>query len=86
MIVGSYILSKPGETLKALGRPVKVVGVLDRTGMGFDTSIFMTQSTALHMMQAAHNISRQKLRQLDSSVMVKVPEDQDVDVATLTAF
>ncbi len=82
VIVGSYILSKPGETLKFFGRPVKVVGVLDRTGMGFDTSIFMTQSTALHMMQAAHKIKPFPSEPSDSwisSVMVKVPKDQDVD-------
>ena len=82
VIVGSYILSKPGEALTFFGRQVKVVAVLDRTGMGFDTTVFMNRATALHMMKEAHKLKPFPSEPSDrwvSVVMVKVPKEQNVD-------
>lgn len=46
IMVGSSVDAVAGGSLKFFEREYKVVATLERTGMGFDTSVFMTMETA----------------------------------------
>lgn len=49
VVIGSLILAEPGDEVFFYGQPFRVAAKLDETGMGFDSSIFMTMTTAQHM-------------------------------------
>jgi putative ABC transport system permease protein len=46
VVVGSDVNRKSGDDITFFGRAYRVAGKLDRTGMGFDTSIFLSMETA----------------------------------------
>lgn len=85
IVVGSSINAEAGQKLKFFDQTYLVAARLDKTGMGFDTSVFMNLSTAR---QAAHESERLQAHpvaedaDLISSVMVKIKSGYDVkDVA-----
>jgi len=45
VVVGSEIYRKTGDTMLIFGRDYRVAAKLDKTGMGFDTSVFMNMET-----------------------------------------
>ncbi|HBU12314.1 MAG TPA: hypothetical protein DEB31_06165 [Clostridiales bacterium] len=49
VVVGSLILAEPGDEVIFYGQPYTVAAKLDETGMGFDSSVFMTKQTARDM-------------------------------------
>ena len=42
VLVGSSVVAEPGETLQFYSTDFQVAGKLERTGMGYDSSVFMT--------------------------------------------
>lgn len=42
IVVGSSIFAKPGQSIKFFNEEFKVAAKMDRTGMGFDSSVFFT--------------------------------------------
>jgi putative ABC transport system permease protein len=83
VVAGSMIVPKESERVLLFGKPYTVAAKMDRTGMGFDTSVFMT-------IDAAHSLAREaKLvtgdpdaaREYVSSVMVKAREGFSVKEA-----
>jgi putative ABC transport system permease protein len=46
VVVGSSVNRKAGDDITFFGRSYKVAGRLDKTGIGFDTSIFLNMDTA----------------------------------------
>ena len=46
VVVGSLVNRKRGDDITFFGRTYRVAGRLDKTGMGFDTSIFLNMDTA----------------------------------------
>jgi len=78
-VIGDLILAEPGDTIWFYGQPFRVVEKLDKTGMGFDSSVFMTMDAAQNMIAnsiqtAAHPAGgRGKI----SSVMIKLLQDAD---------
>ncbi|MDR3255000.1 MAG: ABC transporter permease [Synergistaceae bacterium] len=46
VVVGSGVNRKSGDEIQFFGRLYRVAGKLDKTGMGFDTSIFMNMETS----------------------------------------
>ena len=49
VVTGSRVNATFGNQVWFFGQPFKVVATLDDTGMGFDSSVFMTLETAQHM-------------------------------------
>ncbi|MEY8352694.1 FtsX-like permease family protein [Lachnospiraceae bacterium 54-53] len=80
IIIGSSINGQVGKKLKFFNQTYLIAGRLEKTGMGFDTSIFMNLDTAK---QAAKASERQKAHpaaedaDLISSVMVKIEDGYD---------
>jgi putative ABC transport system permease protein len=46
VVVGSLVNRKKGDDITFFGQTYRVAGRLDKTGMGFDTSIFLNMNTA----------------------------------------
>ncbi len=80
VIVGSMVVGEPGQVLKFFGKPFKVVGKLEKTGMGFDASVFMTQETARKLAIDAERKKKHPLSEdgsLVSVIMIKLEPGYD---------
>lgn len=85
ILVGSNISAEAGQKLKFYDRNFLVTARLEKTGMGFDTSVFMNFSTAKKLAKESERIQSHPVAEDDnliSSVMVKIENGYDVkDVA-----
>jgi putative ABC transport system permease protein len=85
IVVGSSINAKAGQKLKFFGRTFPVAARLDKTGMGFDTSVFMNLVTATQVARESERLQAHPVAEngdLISSVTVKIKDGYDVkDVA-----
>jgi putative ABC transport system permease protein len=53
VVIGSRVNATFGYKIWLFGQPLKVAAKLDDTGMGFDSSVFMTLETAQHMIETS---------------------------------
>ncbi len=86
VVIGSLVLAEPGDEVFFYGQPFRVVAKLDETGMGFDSSIFMTMNTAQHMIDLSGKKAVHPAGSGDglvSSVLVRL--DANVDVPSVAA-
>lgn len=80
VVTGSHVNTPVGEQVWFFGQPLKVMATLDDSGMGFDSSIFMTLQTAQHMIElsgqtAIHPAGTGKEKA--SAVFIKLTNDAD---------
>jgi len=83
VVVGSKIDGEKGSHITFFGKRYRIAMRLDRTGMGFDTSVFMRLDTARNMirkLEIAPLFEVKNLDQVVSSVMVKARHGQDARV------
>ncbi len=83
IIVGNMIEAAPGETLEFFNQPYKVLGRLAKTGMGYDTTVFMTIQDAQKLLArqlAYKEITNLSADNLLSSINVNVQKDYDVAI------
>ena len=83
VVVGSKITSNVGDEIKFFNHPFKIAAKMDSTGMGFDTSVFMTIPAAQSLMKSANLIEGDTDHFVNyvSSIFVKVdPDYQPKDV------
>ncbi|MBN7773241.1 ABC transporter permease [Clostridium aminobutyricum] len=85
IVIGSSINAEVGKKLKFFNQTFLIVGRLEKTGMGFDTSIFMNLNTAKQVAKASERLKEHPVAEnadLISSVMVKIENGTDVkDIA-----
>jgi len=74
VIAGSRILADPGEEIVFFGQKFKVAAKMDATGMGFDTSVFMSLAAIRNLMETGELSNPDYIRpdQSVSSVAIKV--------------
>jgi putative ABC transport system permease protein len=77
VVVGSKISSNVGDEIKFFDHPFKIAAKMDSTGMGFDTSVFMTIPAAQTLMKQANLIEgdTEHFANYVSSIFVKVDPD-----------
>lgn len=83
VVIGSKITSNVGDEIKFFNHPFKIAAKMDSTGMGFDTSVFMTIPTAHSLMKEANLIEgdTDHFANYVSSIFVKVdPDYQSKDI------
>lgn len=83
VVVGAKITSNIGDEIMFYNHPYKVAAKMDSTGMGFDTSVFMTMSAAQSLMKEAKLIEGDvdHFANYASSIFIKVdPDSQPKDV------
>lgn len=83
VVVGSKITSNVGDEIKFFNHPFKIAAKMDSTGMGFDTSVFMTIPAAHSLMKEANLIEgdTDHFANYVSSIFVKVnPDYQTKDI------
>lgn len=73
VLVGSRIVPGPGEEITFFGRAFKIAAKMDSTGMGFDTSVFMSLEAARNLMFEAGLVSgeAEAIKDYVSSVIIK---------------
>jgi putative ABC transport system permease protein len=85
IVIGSSINAEVGQKLKFFDRTFLIAGRLDKTGMGFDTSVFMNLATAKQVARDSERLQAHPVSEnadLISSVIVKIKSGYDVkDVA-----
>lgn len=72
VIVGDYIFGDIGSELTFYGQKFKIVGRLAATGMGFDSSIFMTIEAARKLGEIASPERKDEIAKSLSSILVRV--------------
>ena len=77
IIVGHYIVGEVGSTLTFFDQPFKIVGQLEQSGMGFDSSVFMTMKAARALGQKRNPEKAQEIAHSVSSVLVRVEPGVD---------
>lgn len=83
VVVGSKITSNIGDEIKFFNHPFKIAAKMDSTGMGFDTSVFMTIPAAQSLMKETNLIEgdTDHFANYVSSIFVKVnPDYQTKDI------
>lgn len=80
IILGHHSTGNPGDEIIFFNIPLKIAGRLERTGMGFDSSVFMNRNTIITLANAANKIRPQKLaadNNLISVIMLKLKPGTD---------
>lgn len=74
VVVGAKITSEVGDEIRFFNHPFKIAAKMDSTGMGFDTSVFMTMSAAQALMRDAKLIEGdvEHFNNYASSIFIKV--------------
>ena len=83
VVVGSKISSNIGDEVMFFNHPFKIAAKMDSTGMGFDTSVFMTMQAAHTLMKEAELVQGDVDHFADyaSSIFIKVdPDYQPKDI------
>lgn len=58
-LVGSHVVGEAGEKLHFFNKELKIVGRLDRTGLGMDATVFVNLETARSLAQASQTLGVQ---------------------------
>lgn len=80
IILGYHNNGNAGDEITFFGQTLTIAGRLERTGMGFDSSVFMTRNTIIDLANAADRIKPQKLaanNNLVSVIMIKLKPGTD---------
>lgn len=83
VIVGSKIVSDIGDEVIFFNQPFKIAAKMDSTGMGFDTSVFMTMNAAQMLMKKAELVvgDVDHFDNYASSIFIRVnPDYQPKDI------
>jgi len=80
ILVGAAFDVEPGQTLKFYGREFEVAGILDPTGMGLDTTVFIPNDSAYLMAEESVTKAEKPLeikRDQVSAVLVKLKPESE---------
>ena len=86
VIIGSRVTAEIGEYVTFYNVDFKVAGKLEETGMGYDSSVFMTFDTAYQFKEsaaAAENIPMENIENKVSMIMVDVSDDMERGIGYL---
>lgn len=78
VIVGDYIFGQVGDELTFFDQTFKIVGRLEPTGMGFDSSVFMTMDAARKVGRIASPERADEIDESLSAILVKVKPGVDL--------
>lgn len=87
VLVGNAVEAEPGETIQFYSTEFEVAGKLERTGMGYDGSVFMTFDTLYELKDsetAQNNLPMDEIEDKISMLMVDIDDSiQDMDLIHL---
>ena len=87
VLVGNAVEAEPGETIQFYSTEFEVAGKLERTGMGYDSSVFMTFDTLYELKDsetAQTNLPMDEIEDKISMLMVDIDDSiQDMDLIHL---
>lgn len=86
VIVGNSVTPNAGETITFYNETFNVAGKLEKTGMGYDNSVFMTFETAKMLQNSTKARENLNIDDLDHTIsMILVNCDQDKSVNEVSA-
>jgi putative ABC transport system permease protein len=80
VVIGSRVNAAVGSDISLFGQPLKVAATLDDTGIGFDSSVFMTIETAKHMIETSQEAAIHPAgsgKEQVSALFIKLTSDSD---------
>ncbi|MBQ7154536.1 MAG: ABC transporter permease [Synergistaceae bacterium] len=80
VLLGHHNAGNVGDEIVFFGKSLKIAGRLERTGMGFDSGVFMNRKTIIDLAKSAESMTSQKLAEnnnLVSVIMIKLKPGQD---------
>ncbi|MBC3795618.1 ABC transporter permease [Acetobacterium tundrae] len=77
VVVGSSVNKKAGDTITFYGIEFKVAGRMERTGMGYDSSVFLNFEDAQKILESPNIEKNKDLKQVDNIISTVV-----VDIGT----
>lgn len=80
VVIGSRVNAAIGSDIWLFGQPLKVAATLDDTGMGFNSSVFMTIDTAKHMIETSQEAAVHPAgsgKEPVSALFIKLTNDSD---------
>ena len=86
VILGHSANGEPGGEISLFGENLKIAGRLERTGMKFDASVFITRSTLEKLSVKSKRMRALNLHNsgnLDSAIMIKLSPGYDPELAAL---
>ncbi|MDO5695538.1 MAG: ABC transporter permease [Eubacteriales bacterium] len=87
VIIGDKVPSAVGEEVRYLGKTMRIVGKLERTGIGFDACVFMDMDTARELALSSQRLKMSydaEKHDLVSIIMVKLKPGTDAEKAART--
>jgi putative ABC transport system permease protein len=87
VVIGSRVNAEVGSDIWLFGQPLKVEATLDDTGMGFDSSVFMTIDTAKRMIETSTEVAVHPAgtgKEQVSALFIKLTSDSEVTGASKT--
>lgn len=77
VVVGNHVTAEAGDTIRFYETEFKVVEKLEKTGMGYDNSVFMTYETSYMLKEsekAQQNLPTEKMQDEVSMLMVDIED------------
>jgi putative ABC transport system permease protein len=81
VVIGSRVNAPVGSEIWLFGQPLKVAATLDDTGMGFDSSVFMTIETAKHIIEKSRDAAVHPAgsgKEQVSALFIKLNDKSDI--------
>lgn len=77
VIIGSFLFAEVGDTISFFGKNFRVAAQLDPTGIGLDTSVFMTLTAARRLAATAMPTKAHDLAHSFSALLIRVKSNTD---------
>lgn len=81
VVVGYNVAAKIGQNIKFYNTEFKVAAKLDKSGMGYDNSVFMTFDTIYKLANSdivSENLDKENLKNIASMIMIEVEDGVSV--------
>ncbi len=85
-LVGGNIVGETGEQVHFFNQPIAIVGRLERTGMGFDATIFVNMDTAKMLAKESERLGPNKAAEKGRISCLMVKAEPNVDPSKLASY
>ncbi|MBU4439884.1 MAG: FtsX-like permease family protein [Acetobacterium sp.] len=84
VVVGSSVTKQVGDDITFYGIKFKVAGVMERTGMGYDNTVFLTFDDAEKILTSPNIVKNQDLTQVDNIISTVVVDVGNNKLSTVS--
>lgn len=85
-LVGGNIVGEPGEQVHFFNQPIAIAGRLEKTGMGFDATVFVNMDTARMLAKESERLGPNKAAEVGRISCLMVKARPNVDPSKLASY